>query len=106
MLGISESRIKHIQDVVGTFAWYGQAVDRTIKPGRRSKTILKYCATHPNAGVRFHASDMILAMNSEGSYLSKIESKSRAAGHFYFSKLNNKKFNNGAVVTISKIINM
>ena len=50
--------------------------------------------------MRFHASDMILAMNSEGSYLSKIESKSRAAGHFYFSKLNNEKFNNGAVVTL------
>ena len=65
---------------------------------------MDYCATHPNAGVRFHTSDMILAMHSDGSYLAEPESKSRAAGHFYFSKRNNEKFNNGAVVTLSKII--
>ena len=43
-------------------------------------------------------------MNSDGSYLSEPESRSRAAGHLYFSKRNNEKFNNGAVVTLSKII--
>ena len=65
---------------------------------------MDYCTTHPNAGVRFHASYMILAMHSDGSYLSEPEPKSRAAGHFYLSKRNNEKFNNGVVVTLSKII--
>ena len=46
---------------------------------------------------------MMLVMHSNGSYLSEPESKSRAAGHFYLSKIN-EKFNNGAVVTLSKII--
>ena len=73
------------------------------KLGKRSKIFLDYCATHPNAGVRFHASDMMLVMHSNGSYLSEPESKIRAAGHFYLSKIN-EKFNNGAVVTLSKII--
>ena len=73
------------------------------KLGKRSKNIFDYCATHSNAGVRFHTSDMMLVMHSNGSYLSEPESKSRAAGHFYLSKIN-EKFNNGAVVTLSKII--
>ena len=47
---------------------------------------------------------MMLAMHSDGSYLSEPESKSRAASHFYLYKQNNEKFNNGAVVTLSKII--
>ena len=69
-----------------------------------SKRYLDYCATHPSAEVRFHASDRILAMHSDCSYLSELESKSRASGHFYLSKRNNEKFNNGAVLTLSKII--
>ena len=51
---------------------------------------LDYCATHPNAGVRFVASDMILAMHSDASYLSEPDSKSRAAGYFYLT-INNHK---------------
>ena len=80
------SRIKHIQDVVGTFAWYGRAVDLSMAAVLNSiashqckatenledevKTILDYYATHPNAGVRFHATHMILEMHSDGLYLS------------------------------------
>ena len=47
---------------------------------------------------------MILAMHSGGSYLSEPESKIRAAGHFYLSKLNKETFNNGAILTLAKII--
>ena len=71
---------------------------------REVKLLLDYCDTHPNAGVRFHASYMILEMNPDGSYLSEPESKNRAAGPFYLYKRNNEKLNNGSVVTLSKII--
>ena len=37
-------------------------------------------------------------------YLSEPESKSRAAGHFFLGKQNNECFNNGAIMTLSKII--
>jgi hypothetical protein len=50
---------------------------------------------HPNAGIRFHVSDM---------NHSKPGGKSRAAGRFYLTKRNNKDFNNGAVLTLSSII--
>ena len=50
------------------------------------KQFLDYCATHPNAGVILVASDTMLALNSDASYLSDPESKSRAAGHFFLGK--------------------
>jgi len=65
---------------------------------------LDYCHTHPNAGVRFVASDMILALHSDASYLSEPNSKSRAAGHFFLGKINDESFDNGAILTLSKII--
>ena len=37
------------------------------------KHFLDYCATHPNAGVRFNASDIILVIHLDGSYLSEPE---------------------------------
>ena len=47
---------------------------------------------------------MLLALHSDASYLSEPEAKSRAAGHFFLGKLNNEKFDNGAIMTLSKII--
>ena len=57
------------------------------------KQPLDYCATHPNVGVRFVAIDMFLAIHSDASYLSEPDSKIRAVGHHYLSKLNDEKFN-------------
>ena len=68
------------------------------------KQFLEYCATHPNDRVRFVASDMMLALHSDASYLSEPESKIRAAGHFFLGKQNNESFNNGAIMTLSKTI--
>ena len=47
---------------------------------------------------------MILALHSDASYLSKPESKSRAAGHYYLANKDDDDFSNGAVLTLSKII--
>jgi hypothetical protein len=66
--------------------------------------LLDYVATHPNAGLRYHACDMIFAVHMDASFLSKIGGKCRAAGHFYLTNQNNKNFNNGAVLTLSSII--
>ena len=109
---ISAERIRHIQDVVGTFAYYSRAVDPTMAATMSSiasrqssatekleeevKQFLDYCATHPNAGVRFVASDMIMALHSDASYLSER--------HFYLGMKNDEAFENGAILTLSKII--
>jgi hypothetical protein len=45
--------------------------------------LLNYCNTHPETKIRYHASDMILHIHSDVSYLSENEAKSRAGGFFY-----------------------
>ena len=57
----------------------------TAKVKEEVKQSLDYFATHPNATVRFLASDVVLALYSDASYLSEPESKSRAAGHYYLA---------------------
>ena len=41
---------------------------------------LNYCATHPNAQIKYHASEMILHVDSDASYLSFKEAGSRVGG--------------------------
>jgi hypothetical protein len=42
---------------------------------------LDYAATYPNAIITYKASDMILAIHSDTSYLSEPKARSRAGGH-------------------------
>ena len=47
---------------------------------------------------------MILSLHSDASYLSEPDGKSRAAGHFYLGRCNDENFNNGMILTLSKLI--
>ena len=49
----------------------------------KTKQLMDYLATHLDAAVRFYASDMILNVHSDASYLSKANAHSRACGHFF-----------------------
>ena len=40
-------------------------------------------AIHPEAKIRFHASDMILNIHSDASYLSETRARSKLAGYFF-----------------------
>jgi hypothetical protein len=51
--------------------------------------LLNYCNTHPETKIRYHASDMILHIHSDASYLSENEAKSRAEGFFYMGSSTN-----------------
>jgi hypothetical protein len=48
--------------------------------------LLDYCGTHPNPTIRYHASDMVLHVESDALYLSEKKAKSRSAGYFYLGK--------------------
>jgi hypothetical protein len=68
---------------------------------------LNYCATHPDAIIRYRKSDMQLHIHSDALYLSAPEARSRAGGRHYLG--NNKEnnatsFHNGPIHTIAKII--
>ena len=117
---LSKEGIEQIQMIVGAFAWYAGATDPTMAKtlssiaGRQAqatenlekevKQFMDYCSTHPDAVVRFMASEMILALHSDASYLSEPGAKSRAGGHFYLKNKTDRESNNGAVLTLSKII--
>ena len=77
---------------MGDFAWYARAADTTMSKtlssvaGRQAKAteklgggvkwFLDYCSTHPDATIRFMASNMRLALHSDGSHVSeKLTSK-------------------------------
>ena len=44
-------------------------------------------ATHPDAVVRFYASDMVLNLHSDASYLSAGQGRSRAGGYFFLGSI-------------------
>ncbi len=50
---------------------------------KKCKQLLDYLATHPNATVQFHASDMILSIHSYASYLYKANAHSHVCSHFF-----------------------
>ncbi len=115
---LTPEQIKRIQKIVGTLLYYGRAVDSTlltalstIAASQRNSVgaiachqLLDYVATHPDAGICYHACDMILAVHTDTSYLSKLVGKSWAAGHFYLTNRNDEDFNNGAILMLSSII--
>jgi len=57
----------------------------TVDTIKATTQLLNYFATHPNATVRFTASDMVLHIVSDASYLSASGARSRLGGYFFMS---------------------
>ena len=109
-----------IQQVSGTFLYYARAVDPTMlvtlsalasaqanpteETMEKCKTFLNYAATHPDAIVTYRASNMILSIHSDASYLTEPQARSRVGGHYVMSKDVPIPPNNGAVLNIAQII--
>ena len=52
---------------------------------RKVRQLLDYVASHSNAVLRYHASAMVLHIDSDAAYLVLPQAKSRIAGHYYLS---------------------
>ena len=79
--------------------YYRRAVNLTVLPAlssisreqtsatenteKKCAQLLDYLATHDNARIRYHASDMVLNIHSDASYLSETRARSRVAGIFF-----------------------
>jgi hypothetical protein len=88
-----------IQKVTGSVLYYARAVDPAVlmplndiameqtkaaeKTQAATNQLLNYLATHPDATIRYHASDMILHIHSDASYLSVSNTRSRLGGLFF-----------------------
>ena len=71
---------------------------------RQTLQLLDYLAVQVDALLSYHASDMVLAVHSDASYLSKPKAHSRAGGPFFLSSDTTIPPNNGAVLNITHII--
>jgi hypothetical protein len=119
---ISDKDVNKLQQLTGTLLYSTRAVDpilimpiNVLASEQSNATevtaykvikLLNYCNTHPETKNRYHASDMILHIHSDASYLSKNEAKSRAGEFFYMGHAtrNDKKLTNGAISIISKVL--
>ena len=117
---LSKEDKKYIQQVLGTFLYYGRAVDSTMLTALSSiastqaepteetmeniKLFLDYAASHQDAILTYQASDMVLIVHSNASYLSEPKARSRAGGHFFMSSDVANPHNNGAVLNIAQLI--
>jgi hypothetical protein len=119
---LSDKDVTKIQQLTGILLYYARAVDPTlimpinILASEQSNAtevtadkvikLLNYCNTHPETKIRYHASDMILHIHSDTSYLSENEAKSRAGGFFYMGNTakNDNKLTNGAILIVGKVL--
>jgi hypothetical protein len=109
-----------IQEVIGTFLYYAHCVNSTMLAAlgstatqqvnpiknmmKKVQHFLDYASTPPDAIVTYHASDMVLAGQSDASYLSKSKARSWAGRNLFMSNNPAKPPNNGTILTIAQII--
>ena len=117
---LSPQEKKFIQEVIGVFLYYGRAVNSTMLTALSAiasaqaeptedtmkccKLFLDYAATHQDAIITYHASDMVLVVHSDASYLSEPKARSRAGGHFFLSSNVADPLDNGAVLNLAQLI--
>jgi hypothetical protein len=89
----------NIQKVTGSILYYTISVDPTVlmplndiatektkateKNQAATNKLLDYLVAHPDATIRYHASDIILHIHSDASYLSVSNAHSRLSGLFF-----------------------
>jgi hypothetical protein len=67
--------------------------------------LLDYLATHPDATIQYHASDMILHIHSNASYLSVSNARSRLGGLFFLgNKPPEQDKLNGSILNVAPFI--
>ena len=88
-----------IQQIIGSYLYYACSIDPTIykalstlstqqsPPTKKTNILinqpLDYMWTHPNATIRFVASQMLLQVHTDASYLNEPKAQSTAKGHFF-----------------------
>jgi hypothetical protein len=110
-----------IQKVTGSVLYYARAVDPTVlmplnyismeqtkateKTQAATNQLFDYLTTHPEAAIINHASDMILHIHSDASYLSVSNARSRLGGLCF---LGNKSLEQdklkGSILNVTSVI--
>jgi hypothetical protein len=110
-----------IQKVTGSVLYYARSLDPTVlmplndiateqtkateKTQAATNQLLDYLATHPDATIRYHASDMILHIHSDASYLSVSNARSRLGGLFFCGDKSPQQDKlNGSILNVASVI--
>jgi hypothetical protein len=110
-----------IQKVTGSILYYARAVDPTVlmplndiateqtkateKTQAATNQMLDYLATYPDATIRYHASDMVLHIHSDASYLSVSNARSRLGGLFFLGNKSPKQETlSGSILNVAAVI--
>ena len=120
---LDKSGITRLQEIIGVLLYYARAVDNTMLVALgtlasaqtqgteatmdAATLLLNYAASNPDATVRWHASDMILHIHSDASYLSEPKARSRVGGFFYLGNKDESNDNphpNGPIHVESRIM--
>ena len=88
-----------VQQIIGGVLYYVRELDLTVLPAliyisieqasatenteKKCTQLLDYLATHDNARICYHASDMVLNIHSDASYFSETRARSRVAGQLF-----------------------
>ena len=121
---LNKTETTYIQSVIGSFLYYSRAVDPTalvgintisfsqsqptLKTKQECQQLMDYFWTYPNAYIRYHASDMLLHVDSDAAYLVLPKAKSRVGGYFQLANKHDYRNTsippNGAVHIESKTL--
>jgi hypothetical protein len=99
---LTPAQTKYCQEFTGLFNYYARAIDNTMQAplssiatsvststwkdiSFRINHFLDYAATHPNAQICYHASQMHLWLHSDASYLNESKARSRNGNFFFLS---------------------
>jgi hypothetical protein len=110
-----------IQKVTGSVLYYARGADPTFlmplngiateqtketeKTQAAINQLLDYLSTHPDANIRYHASDMILHIHIDASYLSVSNARNRLGGLFFCGdKYPHKDNINGSILNVASVI--
>jgi hypothetical protein len=122
---LSADGTTRVQKIVGSFLYYGRAVDITIlktlntlsrqqskatdTTAKHTEHLLDYLASHPDAVIRYYASDMILNIHSDASYNNEPDARSTAGGHYFLGKIpqdGQPIFLNGAIYSLCTVLKL
>jgi hypothetical protein len=82
-----------------------EQIKATEKTQSTTNQMLDYLATHPDATIRCHASDMVLHIHSDDSYLSVSNARSRLGGLFFLGNKSPKQDAlNGSIINVAAVI--
>ncbi len=111
---------KFIQEVCGVFLFLARGVNGSLLPALSAlvsqqanpmeqmlalcKKFLDYMASQDETVLTYKASNMVLTIHSNASYLSKPKACSRVGGHMFMAGRDDIPANNGAILNISQII--